>query len=164
MAPPPATPLETFAGPWEPIEAKLGVVLPPDYKDLVRLYGSGCFMEFVWLMTPRSSDMGQAFLEGVRQAAHAFRVLSLPHSLWPNAGGLVPVGATENNDHLFWLPRAATERWSIVVWDRCGEEGLDTQVFDCDLTDFLAGLMTGDITSDIVEDRVWERSFRPAVV
>ena len=35
------------AGPWEPVEAELGTALPQDYKDFVRVYGSGYFMQFL---------------------------------------------------------------------------------------------------------------------
>lgn len=161
--PPPAVPVDAFPGPWGPIEAELGVALPADYKEFARLYGSGYFMEFMWVLVPRSSDLGADFMRRVREACHAFRILSLPHPLWPSPGGLLPLGWTDNGDHLFWLPRPEPESWRVLVWDRGGLEGEDVEVFECDLTDFLAGLATGHISPKAFPDDFypWDNLFQP---
>lgn len=163
VVPPPAAPLDVFPGPWSAIEAELGVALPADYKDFARLYGSGSFMEFVWIWVPRSSDHGAGFVRRVREACHGFRSMAMQHPIWPSPGGLLPLGWTDNNDHLFWLPQAEPESWRVLVWDRGAQEGLDIEAFDCDLTDFLAGLATGDITPTAFPDDFfpWDILFRP---
>jgi hypothetical protein len=143
VIPPPVEPTGVFLGPWEPIEAELGTPLPPDYKDLVRVYGSGYYMEFFGIDVPRSPNLNLRLETTVpRACATFFDRDELAYPLWPDQGGLVPFGATDNGDLLFWLPRGAPRDWGVVVWDR----GLwNFQAFDCDLTSFIAGLATGEI-------------------
>jgi hypothetical protein len=143
VIPPPLEPAGAFLGPWAPIEAELGTALPPDYKDLVGVYGSGYFMEFFGIGVPRSPNLNLRLETKVPQVcATFFDRDELAYPLWPDQGGLVPFGATDNGDFLFWLPRGAPEDWGVVVWDR----GLwNFEAFDCDLTSFIAGLATGEI-------------------
>lgn len=144
VVPPPAAPYGAFSGPWEPIEAELGTgPLPQDYKDFVRIYGSGYFMEFLGIDVPRSVNPNIRFEVQVPLTCATFvNDQDLPYPLWPNPGGLVPFGGTDNGDYLFWLPRGPPSDWGVVVWDR----GFGRfEALDCDLTDFLAGLATGEI-------------------
>jgi len=143
VIPPPREPGFIFTGPWEPIEEELGTALPPDYKDLARIYGAGYYMEFFHVKMPRTPNPYACLETEVREiCATCFDRAELAYPLWPDRGGLVPFGATDNGDFLFWLPRGAPEDWGIVVWDR----GLQKfEVFDCDITSFIAGLATGEI-------------------
>lgn len=143
VIPPPATPTDSYTGPWPPIERQLRVVLPPDYKDFVRLYGSGYFMEFLGIKVPRSRNPNIRLISHAKAyPAESFESDEVPYRLWPQPGGLLPFGTTDNGDELFWLPHGPPADWSIIVWDR----GFGTfEAFDCDLTDFLAGLATGEI-------------------
>jgi hypothetical protein len=142
--PPPAAPFESFSGPWEPIQAALGTALPPDYKEFVRLYGSGYFMAFLGVDVPKSRNPNVRLERQVPAICDSFFDRDeLPYPLWPEPGGLLPFGGTDNGDCLFWLPRGSSpEDWGVVVWDRASQE---FEAFDCDLTDFLAGLATGEI-------------------
>jgi hypothetical protein len=142
--PPPEAPFEAFLGPWEPVEAELRTALPPDYKDFARLYGFGYFMEFLGISIPRSTNPNTRLESSVPNTCEMFGQFhdrdEFPYPIWPNPGGLVPFGGTDNGDELFWLPRGAPSNWGVVVWDR----GLGNfEPFDCDMTDFLAGLATG---------------------
>ncbi len=144
--PPPPAPFEAFNGPWKAVEAELGTALPPDYKDFVRLYGYGYFMEFLGVAVPRSLNPNTRLEFCVRRTCEMFNAFSdrdeFPYPFWPTPGGLVPFGSTDNGDELFWLARGAPSKWRVVVWDR----GLGRfEVLDCDVTDFLAGLATGKI-------------------
>ncbi|HEY0650208.1 SMI1/KNR4 family protein [Phenylobacterium sp.] len=163
VAPPPAAPFEAFVGPWQPIETAVGTPLPQDLKDFARLYGSGGFMDFMWIAVPWPSDRGVTYARWVGEACRTFQALSLPYPVWPDAGGLFPAGSTENGDQIFWLPRRDTEAWRVVVWDRGGCEGEDVETFDCDLTDFLAGLATGAIIPKAFPDDFYpfEPIFQP---
>jgi hypothetical protein len=143
VIPPPVEPSCAFLGPWEPIEAELGTALPPDYKDLVRVYGSGYYMEFFGIKVPRCPNPNSRLETQVPiLCATFFDRDELVYPLWPDPGGLVPFGCTDNGDILFWLPRGAPEDWGVAVWDR----GLwKFETFECDLTVFIAGLATGEI-------------------
>jgi hypothetical protein len=144
VVPPPTIPDEAYYGPWEPIEAELGTALPQDYKDFVRLYGEGSFMEIVGIHVPRTkSPYVRLELE-----AHVVRKLFLddeeehPYAFWPEPGGLLVCGKTDFGDCIFWLTAGPPSDWRIVVWDRGFRE---YESFDCGLTEFLAGLATGAI-------------------
>lgn len=162
--PPPALPSDAFTGPWEAVEAELGTSLPQDYKDFARLYGSGYFMEFLGVCIPRSPNPNMRLESYVRSVCAGFLTLDeeWPYPWWPHPGGLIPFGSTDNGDFLFWLARGASADWGIVIWDR----GLGHfETFDCDLTDFLAGLATGEILpKEFPEDLLpCDRLFQPHV-
>lgn len=164
VIPPPPEPFEAFNGPWEPVETALGTALPHDYKDFCRLYGSGYFMQFLGVSVPGSQNPNVRLEPHVRAICDTFfDRAELPYSLWPDPGGLIPFGQTDNGDFLFWLPRGEPANWGVVVWDR-GLAGFE--VFDCDLTDFLAGLATGEILPrEFPEDLLPnECLFRPSLL
>src|SRR4051812_27331769 len=98
--PPPQAPFEAFYGPWEAVEAELGTVLPQDYKDFVRLYGSGYFMEFLGIDVPRSKNPNTRFEYQVGVTCESFGKFDeeLPYAMWPAADGLIPFGGTDNGD------------------------------------------------------------------
>src|SRR4051794_14994861 len=118
--PPPAATFEAFLGPWEEIEAELGTALPQDYKDFVRLYGLGYFMQFLGVSVPRSQNPNTRLEACVPRASETFRIFAgdeeLPYSLWPTPGGLVSFGSTDFGDQLFWLSEGLPSEWRVVVW------------------------------------------------
>ena len=162
--PSPAAPFEAFGGPWGSIETAVGTTLPPDFKAFARLYGSGYFMEFMGIPVPRSSDRGVAYARWVGEICRGFRGLSSPYPMWPDVGGLFPAGSTDNGDYIFWLPVGDAESWKVVVWDRGGVVDEEFEAFDCDLTDFIAGLVTGDIAPEAFPDdlRFSDHLFQPS--
>jgi len=140
--PPPAAPFEAYIGPWQPFEAALGTLLPQDYKDLVRLYGSGRLMGFFGICVPVSRSPNLRLLSSFQAVTNMFRLMDeLTYPLWPAAGGLLPFGSSDNGDEFFWLSEGAPADWRVVIWDR----GMDVfETLDCDLTDFIAGVATGE--------------------
>lgn len=147
--PPPAEPLMVFDGPWAPIEAELGVVLPQDYKDFTRLYGFGLFLEFLAVHSPIAKSRHARLVERAREICDDLRDEEGPYSLWPEPGGLLPFGRTDNGDYLCWVTRGAPSDWVVAVWSR----GFYTfEEFNCDLTGFLAGLATGEIRPDDLDE------------
>jgi hypothetical protein len=143
VAPPPAEPSAAFGGPWEPIEAQLGVVLPQDYKDFTRLYGLGDVLGFLGVNLPTCKSPYVRLIPEIAQTRHIFHdPEDFPYPLWPKRGGLLVCGRTDFGDYLFWLTRGPPDEWPIVVWGR----GFQTiEHFECGLTDFLAGLIDGTI-------------------
>jgi len=159
--PPPAESVQAFTGPWEPVEAYLGTELPSDYKDIAQLYGRGRFMDFVTINLPGDRDR-RGSLEGELHMAREMINLgvSVRYPAWPDPGGLLNIGFTALNDRLFWLPRGAPSEWRVVVWDRASR---NFETFDCDLTDFIAGLVNGAIRPEGFPDNLLTgaRSFTP---
>jgi hypothetical protein len=148
ILPPPVEPYEAFDGPWEAVEAELGTRLPQDYKDFVRIYGSGYFMEFLGIDVPRSSNPNVRLELNARLVGDSFRTLYdddeyAPHWFWPERKGLLPFGGTDNGDYLFWHMVGEPDDWKVVIWDRGGDYMDEFQSFDFGLVDFLVGLASG---------------------
>jgi hypothetical protein len=161
VAPPPVDPFEAFRGPWDVIEAELGTRLPTDYKDLIRLYGLGDFSEIVGIHLPRSWSPYMRLVSEVDVVRRVFEDdKDLPYPLWPSPGGLLPCGKTDFGDYIFWLTQGSPDDWRVVVWGRGFGQ---FEVFDCDLTDFLAGVTLGKIVpKDFPDDLAdCEERFRP---
>jgi len=160
--PPPATPLRPFVGPWEPVEARLGTELPPDYKAIARLYGQGWFMNFLSIALPGEPE-SRGSLEGEQGMARAMinAGMPTPYPIWPEPGGLLNVGLTKANDRVFWRTRGAPSDWRIVVWDRQAQE---LEALDCNLAGFLAGLAKGQVQPEGFGGRRlhWDASFLPS--
>jgi hypothetical protein len=150
VVPPPGRPWETFAGPWGPVEAEIGTPLPQEYKDFVRLYGSGYFMEFLGVYVPRARNPNCRLETKVRVIGDGFADYltdceELPLPLWPAPDGLVPFGQTDNGHYLLWVPRGPPDDWRVAVWHP--RDG-DYEEQNCGLTDFLAGLATGEVVPE----------------
>ena len=119
IVPPPAKPDYPFSGPWAVIEAYIGTPLPQDYKDFVRLYGSGSFMEFLGVNVPMCRSPYVRLETQIRDIHTYFlKDEDFPYPLWPSPGGLIVFGGTDFGDRLFWLARGAPDDWKVVVWGR----------------------------------------------
>lgn len=159
--PPPAEPFEAYLGTWELIEGDLGTALPQDYKDFVRLYGSGYFLEFMGVDVPRSRNPNLRLETNVPSICRLLRTLEdLPHPVWPAEGGMIPFGCTDNGDYLSWIARGHPDDWPVAIWEVRGGK---FEVIECDLTDFLAGLASGAIASEILPSDLapCDRAFQP---
>lgn len=139
---PPVVPSAPFEGPWEPLEHQLGTTLPEDYKALVRLYGHATYLDAIIVHVPRSRIRHACFETCIRDICDPIRELAeLPYPLWPEAGGLLPVAHTEFGDLIFWIVDGPPSTWRIFLCDR---DIVDFQIFDGDLTGFLAGMASGE--------------------
>jgi hypothetical protein len=142
--PPPVKPAYPFDGPWEPIEARIRTPLPQDYKDLVRLYGCGKFMDTVQVFSPAYPSDYCQLLPQVFQMQRDFVAGQPEIPMYPIPGGLLVCGNVVDTGYIFWLTRGPVSEWPIVLWDH-DPIGPELETFECDLTDFLAGVVTGGI-------------------
>ncbi|MBL8773067.1 MAG: SMI1/KNR4 family protein [Phenylobacterium sp.] len=157
-APPPERPGEPFLGPWEPLERELQTALPPDYKDFVRLYGHCYFMQFLSVNLPRSRNPNVRLEHQASRVCKVMReVGEVPYPLWPEKGGLLPFGGTDNGDELCWLMRGEPRDWTIAIHDH---DNAGIELIACDLTDFLSGLATGTLRPESFPDLLpWDPPF-----
>ena len=162
VMPPPAVPFEAFDGSWEQIEADLRTALPQDYKDFARLYGGGYFMEFLGIHVPKSRNTNVLLVRQVYVVSYGFRDWdygSSSYRMWPEPGGLIAFGGTDNGDTLFWHPVGDPNDWRVVIFNR---GMLEFEPVDCSLTDFLAGLVTGDLSPQAFPELLpCDRLFEP---
>ncbi|MEU3744364.1 MULTISPECIES: SMI1/KNR4 family protein [Streptomyces] len=108
---------------WAAVEEALGVVLPADYKRLVRTYGGGVFAGLLWLLEP---DCPDAMYDLVAQTAEREEILTdlwamgekKPPELDEGDVRLVPWGYVEGAGHvLYWLvrPGVEPEEWTVIL-------------------------------------------------
>lgn len=93
-------------GDWAGVEARLGTVLPDDYKDFLREYGSGSIGQFLWIFNPFSKNENLNLERQAGLQAAVLRELSsygeiIPYKIFPEGGGIMPFGITDNGDVLF---------------------------------------------------------------
>jgi SUKH superfamily protein len=111
-------------GDWGRTEADLRLAFPSDYKTFVATYGSGKICEFVSVLTPFIHNPKWSLLPYVHATVLAYQsyvetkvVRSLPYPLYPEKGGLLPFGTTENSNCLNWLTQGRPDQWELVVWE-----------------------------------------------
>jgi hypothetical protein len=147
---PPVNPLETpEEGGWQPVETRLGMQLPEDYKEFIARYGTGAVDGFLWVLNPFSTnrhlnffDEGKEKLEALRELRHE----SIPYSLYPDTNGIIPWGVTDNGDVLYWLCNGPPSHWIIVV-NEC--RGPRWREYKLSTSDFLMKLVTRELVVDV---------------
>jgi len=144
---PPAEPVESD-GSWSAIESSLGTKLPDDFKSFIERYGSGIIGHFVSILNPFSLRPSLNLMEQSKRQLITLRELHgyfgepNPFELYPTAAGLLPVAVTDNGDIIHWITSGEPADWTIVVNEA---RSPDYHQFSCNLTDFLADLISKSI-------------------
>ncbi|MFC9457571.1 SMI1/KNR4 family protein [Streptomyces sp. NPDC056983] len=105
---------------WAAAEARLGTVLPGDYKRLVERFGYGAFDDYLRLFLPGgplgSIDIVE-FNEWWARWTEAHDGHSWePYQLYPAPGGLLQWAGTEQRDDFYWLTEGPDpDRWPILA-------------------------------------------------
>lgn len=138
---------------WSDTERQLGQ-LPEDYKAFLGRFGTGTIGDFIGILNPASKNPHLNLLVKGRAILSALIELRdggepCPYPLFPDPGGLLPFGVTDNGDMLLWLTAGEPRRWSVVV--NAGREPT-YETFECDMTDFVAGILTGRLHCSVFPD------------
>jgi hypothetical protein len=130
---------------WEAITARLGSLLPADYRRLVDAGVAGRIGP-VWLATPG----GDLDLVDLPRRVYAEILVALAERggmrgpYHPEPGGLVPFGLHDDGSILFWNPLDADpDRWPVSMID-AGVRGMVN--YRKTATAVLLGLLTDDLT------------------
>jgi hypothetical protein len=161
ITPPPATPLEPgVPDGWPWVEAELGTALPEDFKRFTELYGSGKFDDFLYLLNPFAADPAGnlvAARDGML-AAYAETRAKFPDRLplppWPEPGGVLPLGRSDNGNELYWLTGGEPASWPVVAF---AARSTRHEVHQCPVTEFLARLLSGDLETHVFPERFMRR-------
>ncbi len=149
---PPTNPLKTGDSKgWAELENVLGSPLPKDYKDFISTYGTGGIDNFLWILTPfvndenvnylgRSKVIRDAYLESKQQFPQYFK-----HNVYPETGGILPWGYTDNGDELYWLTNGAPETWTVVIYETRSSEYHE---YSMTMTEFLLQIVSKKLVSD----------------
>lgn len=142
---------------WKEAEERLGVKFPSDYKKFLSVYGTGgvgAIYGFIWIYSPFTSNENLHFFIRSKEANNAYSTLKqsfpndFPRNLFPEKGGLLPWGVTDNGDGLNWLTSDDPEEWSIVVDDGYG----NSCEYKNSLTEFLYEILSGISTCPLFPD------------
>jgi hypothetical protein len=140
------------AGDWGLIERILGTELPEDYKNLINVYGTGSFFNFLSPLSPFAPfSTGLNLLSNAKQLLSAyesgrkeFPEYSPPFEAYPHSCGVFPWATTVNGDVIFWLMRGRCDLWPTVVCDSKFSE--DYELIEMDVTSFLCGWVNGAVS------------------
>lgn len=168
LAPPPEKPVETGApDAWGEVERTVGTPLPADFKAFTDLYGSGTFDGFLYLFNPFTAGQDGnllhergAVLDGYVTSRNKFPD-RYPLPPFPEPGGVLPAGRTDNGDELYWVTEGEPDAWPVMV---LGARGAKQETHRTTITGFLADLLSGKLaTSLFPEDfrRRPEHEFTP---
>jgi hypothetical protein len=151
---PPVEPAETGRREdWRQVESTLGTALPSDYKEYIDTYGTGKLADFLLPLNPFSKNPHLNLIQQVPRRLGALRELkqqggdrACPYPLFPESGGLLPWGITDNGDVLYWRTEGRPDHWGTVVNESRGPE---FEQFDEPMTDFVAGVLSKRIVCRI---------------
>src|SRR5919197_2982991 len=123
IVPPPAEPVEVGKeADWPAVEAALGTVLPDDYERFTEQYGSGKFDDFLYLFNPfapAGQDGNLLYEKDAVLAAYAETRAKFPDRLpwppFPEAGGGLPLGGSDNRDELYLVTEGKPDAWKIAL-------------------------------------------------
>lgn len=160
LVPPPSKPLH--AEPpvkWEIGKRGSGPDLPANWIQYAATYGSGSFMpRSMHANTPSPGDdvfgvfsvynpFSPVFRARVDCGCNTFREAKLlkgkevvPYPIFPDEGGLLPLGEDNSGTRLFWLTNDEPDKWPIILWWGWFPE--DHHEVRMTLTDFLVKLLS----------------------
>ena len=106
---------------WEPVESRLGLRLPTQYKNLVDLMDTPILGDLV-VLTPDTENVHVHLIECGERILSADRTSRAswpehyPFPLHPEPGGLLPWATTGNGDTLYWITREEDpDKWPILA-------------------------------------------------
>jgi hypothetical protein len=163
LVPPPAEPVETGGAEpdWQAVEAKLGTALPDDYKAFTQAYGSGKFDDFLWLFSPFAPpgpgnlvDERASTLDAYAESRTKFPE-RYPLPPFPEPGGVLPLGRSDNGDELYWVTEGEPDEWQIALF---GSRSTPYERHALGVTAFLAALLAGELETRVFPDDVLKRA------
>ncbi|MWA05464.1 hypothetical protein F8568_034890 [Actinomadura sp. LD22] len=148
---------------WNLLESRLGLRLPRDYRQLFQRYPNLQIDKFLGIFAPNSDVDEQLRLiddamEPLRELAGVQVALiddngeeaMVPRfPFYPEPGGLLDWGATENGDRCLWLTENEdSEKWPIIITD-----GIQYWRYDGNIISFVGGLLDRAIICPIFPRR-----------
>ncbi len=140
---------------WRLLEHVLGTALPKDYKAFIGTYGTGGIDDFLWFLTPFEADENVNLLKRTQVLRDSYLELQqkhpdyYQHAFFPDEGGLMPWGYTDNGDELYWLTKGEPEEWPIVAYE---SRSSDYEVYHLTLTDFIAQIVSKEVVCEVFPD------------
>ena len=161
LLPPPADPVEPGRPDgWTAVERRLGTALPGDFKAFTERYGSGTVDAFLYLFNPfAASQDGNLVAEKDRVlAGYAQTRARFPDRLalppFPEPGGVLPLGRTDNGDELYWVTDGDPDRWPVALVE---SRAALQELHHMSVTGFLTALAANQLVSRILPEALLDR-------
>jgi hypothetical protein len=161
LLPPPAEPVEPGRPDgWTAVEAALGTGLPTDFKGFTELYGSGKIDDFLYLFNPFTQGQDGNLVAEKDRVLAAYRQTRarfperLPWPPFPDEGGVLPLGRTDNGDELYWVTDGSPDDWPVVLLEA---RAALQEVHAMPVTGFLAALAANQLTSRVLPEDLLRR-------
>jgi hypothetical protein len=161
LLPPPADPVEPGRPDgWAAVETAIGTRLPSDFKAFTELYGSGMVDDFLYLFNPFAAGKDGNLLVEKDRVLAAYRQTRarfpdrLPLPTFPEEGGVLPLGRTENGDELYWVTRRDPDDWPVALLE---SRAALLEIHPMPVTNLLAALAANQLTSRVLPDDVLDR-------
>jgi hypothetical protein len=140
---------------WASVEAGVRTALPSDYKRYVDAYGFGRIDRFLWVFHPTTANRHFRLGDEISGQLDALRQVRdegerIPYPLFPEDGGILPWGRTDNGDVCYWLRRGSDpDRWIVAVNE---SRGPDWDEFEGSMTEFLVAVLARRYTCFVFPD------------
>jgi hypothetical protein len=161
LLPPPADPVEPGRPDgWAAVEAAIGTQLPSDFKAFTEQYGSGMVDDFLYLFNPFASGKDGNLLVEKDRVLAAYRQSRarfpdrLPLPPFPEEGGVLPLGRTENGDELYWVTQRDPDDWPVALLE---SRAALLEVHPMPVTGLLVALAANQLTSRVLPDDILGR-------
>ena len=134
---------------WEQYQNECNYGFPPDYKYLLNLYGTGGINNFLWILTPFEGNEEINILKRAKTMRVSLNYMKTMfpgkynYSIFPDEGGLLPWGYTDNGDELYY------KDGSIVVF---GSRYSDFYEYRMGVVEFIYKLLMREIICDAFPD------------
>lgn len=133
---------------WAAVESQIGTELPSDYRAFIDAYGHVRLDDFLQIFSPFAPANSGNLVTESTSVLSAYRTLraafadEMPLPAFPEPGGLLPFGRTDNGDDLYWRTIGRPDDWPIVIF---GARERDHQQIDRNTTGLLLALLTGEV-------------------
>jgi len=166
---------------WVAVERELGLELPSDYKELLSTFPPGVYFApnlragGVGVLPPRPY---LDFPDHLHQFSTVMDELrewrrdhpdDVPRPLFPEPGGMVPWAHSDGNEFLLWVrePGQSPQEWTVAVTNqgmwRPDDSNPVVEEFACSATEFLVGVVSGAITSEVLARDMGELASLPPI-
>jgi hypothetical protein len=158
VLPPPAEPREA-QGDWARVESEIGTPLPAEFKEYVARYGTGVVNDFLWPLNPFAANDNINLVAEIRFQLETLRATRdkfpkrYTYAIFPEPGGYLPWGRSENGDVMHWKTEGTPDQWTVAVTD--AREPV-WEEFPEPMTSFLAKLLAGELTCTVFPDDILE--------
>lgn len=149
-------------------EARIGRVMPPDYRCFAMYSESGLFAEYFTVCVPDRRGDGEAGVESLARFVEETRALlwasdrdhgDLPDDVVAVIGSVVPFAHLMDGGECCYVPDAHAEAWRVLILDF--DRDYEAYWYDGTMLDMLTSLQAGTALGPFRENEFRNGAYRP---